>query len=125
MTLSVDVFVRGPDGRMRVLDVAEGCSDSAGPESWRTTVWGSDAVRSLGARHLPRVREEWLVVETEELPEFLGEIGLVRAGLGSIAAVLRGPFTEEECRQGLAGRLDNIEAAALRARRIGGGVLIW
>ncbi|MER6980233.1 hypothetical protein [Streptomyces carpinensis] len=125
MTLSVDVFVRAPDGEMRVLDVPEGCNDSAGPESWRTAVWGSDAVRSLGARFLPRVREEWLQVETGELAEFLGEVALLRAHLDVVALATEGPRTVEERRARLADRLDNLEAAALRARETGGGVIVW
>ncbi|WP_230423502.1 hypothetical protein [Streptomyces radicis] len=57
MSLSVDVFVVEAGGAIRVLDVPAGCSDLAGFERWRTTVWGSDAVRSLGARFLPVLAE--------------------------------------------------------------------
>ncbi|MFE1311654.1 hypothetical protein [Streptomyces sp. NPDC058755] len=53
MTLGVDVVVRGPNGEFDVLDVPERCDDSAGFESWRWKVWGSDVVRSPGARYLP------------------------------------------------------------------------
>ncbi|MFI6856229.1 hypothetical protein [Streptomyces sp. NPDC050416] len=67
MTLAVDVFVRDTDGEWRVLDVPEGCSDSAGFEAWRRTVWGSEAVRSLGARHLPVLAEDNLFVEADEV----------------------------------------------------------
>ncbi|MFJ8468439.1 hypothetical protein [Streptomyces swartbergensis] len=63
MTLAVDVFVRDADGEWRVPDVPEGCADSAGFESWRRTVWGSETVRSLGARHLPVLAESNLLVE--------------------------------------------------------------
>jgi hypothetical protein len=56
MTLAVDVFVRDANGEWRVLDVPEGCDDSAGFEAWRRTVWGSEAVRSLIAATTERPR---------------------------------------------------------------------
>ncbi|MFD5796910.1 hypothetical protein ACFWIO_25980 [Streptomyces diastatochromogenes] len=119
MSLSVDVVVRGPDGEFDVLDVPEGCDDSVGFESWRWKVWGSDAVRSLGARWFPLLDGEWLEVATEELPEFLAEIALLRAHLDLIGGATGvDPW-------GIGRRLDTIEAAALRARRLGAGVLIW
>ncbi|MGJ5753089.1 hypothetical protein [Streptomyces puniciscabiei] len=68
MSLSVDVVVRGPNGEFDVLDVPEGCNDSAGFESWRWKVWGSEVVRSLGARYLPLLDGDWMEVPTEELP---------------------------------------------------------
>lgn len=49
----MDVFVIGADGEMCVMDVPAGCSDLAGFESWRTSVWGSESVRALGARFFP------------------------------------------------------------------------
>lgn len=119
MSLSVDVFFREPGGGMRVLDVPAGCNDSAGFESWRHKVWGSDAVRALGARFLPRVFDEWMEVPAGELPGLLDEIALLRARLDPIAAAVEVHPTA------LGKRLDNIEAAARRAQELGAWVIIW
>jgi hypothetical protein len=119
MTLAVDVFLRDPDGKWNVLDVPEGCDDSAGFENWRETVWGSQAVRSLGATYLPVLASSDLYVEASDVPGFLGELALLRAHLDAVAAGTGEPSDL------VGSRLDNIEAAALRAREIGGGVLIW
>jgi hypothetical protein len=125
MTLAVDVFVRDADGEWRVLDVPEGCDDSAGFESWRRTVWGSGTVRSLGARYLPVLAEDNLLVEAPEVPDFLREVALLRANLDLIAATTERPRGITERRDQLESRLRNIEAAALRALESGAGVLIW
>jgi hypothetical protein len=119
MTLAVDVFLRDADGQWNVLDVPEGCNDSAGFENWRETVWGSQAVRSLGATYLPVLASSDLYVEASDVPGFLGELALLRAHLDAVAAGTGEPSDL------VGSRLDNIEAAALRAREIGGGVLIW
>lgn len=119
MTLAVDVFLRDADGRWKVLDVPEGCNDAAGSEDWRETVWGSAPVRALGATYLPVLASGDLYVEAPDVPEFLRETALLREHLEALAAAVGK-------RSDLVGsRLDNIEAAALRAREIGGGVLIW
>ncbi|CAL9597840.1 hypothetical protein [Streptomyces sp. enrichment culture] len=119
MSLSVDVVVRGPNGEFDVLDTPEGVNDSAGFESWRQKVWGSRAVRSLGARFLPLLDGGWMEVATEDLPRLLDEILLLRARLDRIAAAT-GVHPDAIGR-----RLDNIEAAAERARLVGAHVLIW
>ncbi|MET7569872.1 hypothetical protein ABZT04_15425 [Streptomyces sp. NPDC005492] len=119
MTLAVDVFLRDADGRWNVLDVPEGCNDSAGFENWRETVWGSPTVRALGATHFPVLASSDLYVEASDVPEFLREVELVRANLDAVAA---GAGERADL---VGSRLDNIEEAALRAREIGGGVLIW
>ncbi|MFF3917145.1 hypothetical protein ACFYZB_27350 [Streptomyces sp. NPDC001852] len=58
-------------------------------------------------------------VPTEELPLFLKELALLRARLDVICAAV-GVHPSSIVR-----RLDNIEAATLRAREIGARVLIW
>ncbi|MEU9170136.1 hypothetical protein AB0D34_20390 [Streptomyces sp. NPDC048420] len=125
MSLAVDVFVRAPDGTRRVLDVPEGCQDAAGFESWRTTVWGSEPVRSLGARFFPALADGDLEVEAGQVHEFLREIALLRAHLDPLAYSTEHPRTIEEHRQQIGERLRIIEEAALRALLAGGGVLIW
>ncbi|MFJ2238839.1 hypothetical protein [Streptomyces sp. NPDC087859] len=125
MSLCVDVFVRDANGRFRVLDVPEGCDDSAGFESWRQAVWGSDTARSLGARFLPVLAERDLYVEAHEVVDFLGEVTLLRANLERIATTTWRPRELAEHRSQIERRLDNIEATALRAQELGAGVLIW
>ena len=125
MSLSVDVFLRDPDGQRRILDVPEGRDDSAGFESWRRTVWGSPSVRATGARFLPVLADGDLEVEAGDVAEFLREVALLRDHLDAIAESTRRPRGLAEHRAGLVRRLRNLEVAALHARVIEGGVLIW
>jgi hypothetical protein len=125
MSLSVDVFLHEPDGRRRILDVPEGRDDSAGFESWRETVWGSPPVRALGARFLPVLADRDLEVEAGDVAEFLREVALLRDHLDAIAASTERPRGLAEHREGLVRRLRNLEVAALHARVVGGGVLVW
>ncbi|MFJ4280867.1 hypothetical protein [Streptomyces massasporeus] len=125
MSLSVDVFLRERDGQRRILDVPEGRDDAAGFESWRRTVWGSEPVRALGARFLPVLHDDDLEIEAEEVAEFLREVALLREHLDAIAENTRRPRGLTEHRAGLVRRLRNLEVAALHARMIDGGVLIW
>ncbi|MER5428794.1 hypothetical protein [Streptomyces sp. NPDC002588] len=117
--------MRDANGQWQVLDVPEGCNDSAGFEVWRETVWGSEAVRSLGARFLPVLAESDLYVEADEVADLLDEVALLRANLELIAATTRRPRELVEHESGIELRLDNIEATALRARDLGAGVVIW
>ncbi|KOV66070.1 hypothetical protein [Streptomyces sp. MMG1121] len=125
MSLLVEVFVREPDGRIRILDVPDDVYRSGGFESWRTTVWGSGFVRALGARFLPRLAEEDLSVEAGEVPEFLREVALLRTRLDAVAQGTDRPRTVEEHRHQIDTRLRIIEENARHALEIGGGVLIW
>jgi hypothetical protein len=125
MSLTVEVFVREPDGTMRILDVPADVYQSAGFESWRTTVWGSEPVRALGARFLPVLAEGDLEVEAGQVSEFLSEVALLRAHLDAIARGTRYPRTLEEHRDGIELRLRIIGESALKALGIGGGVLVW
>ncbi|MEY9994606.1 hypothetical protein ABIE67_006638 [Streptomyces sp. V4I8] len=125
MSLLVEVFVREPDGKRQILDVPDDVYHSGGFESWRRTVWGSEFVRSLGARFLPVLAERDLEVEAEQVPEFLSEVALLRAHLDAIAHGTEHPRAVEEHRDGIELRLRIIEESALKAVEIGGGVLIW
>lgn len=125
MSLLVDVFVIGDDGQTRLLDVPVGCSDMAGFESWRRTVWGSEVLRSLGARYFPALADGDLTVAPEQVSDFLAECALVRRNLASVAPRREpGAWDEGYVRQ-VSERLANIESAALRALRSGGGVVVW
>ncbi|MFB7620453.1 hypothetical protein [Kitasatospora sp. NPDC056181] len=125
MSLSVDVFVLDANGKRRIQDVPDGGSDSAGFESWRTRVWGTEVVRSLGATFLPVLAEADLTVEPEQVPEFLRECFLLRENLERIVTETEPVRTVEEHRHAIYERLAIIEAAAQRASAMGGGILIW
>ncbi|MFE3024501.1 hypothetical protein [Nocardia tengchongensis] len=113
-----------------VLDTPEGVSDSAGSPSWRTTVWGSETVRSLDVRLLPvladssRPRAD-LIVMPDEIPALLRECRMVRERL--VRVVPGDPAAAFFARHtlGILDCLANIEIAAGRALGVGGGVLIW
>ncbi|MFE7395037.1 hypothetical protein ACFU9K_49015, partial [Streptomyces sp. NPDC057582] len=66
----MSVFVVDADGKRQVLEVPEGCSDLAGFERWRTSVWGSEVVRSLGATFFPVLADADLQVAAGQVPEF-------------------------------------------------------
>ncbi|MEU6674017.1 hypothetical protein [Streptomyces sp. NPDC046925] len=125
MSLSVDVFVVGADGEKQVLDVPEGCSDSAGFESWRTRVWGAPVVRSLGAGFFPVLADADLHLDPGQVPAFLRECLLLRENLDKIVAGTEPVRSTAEHRAAICDRLSIIEEAARRALAMGGGVLIW
>ncbi|MFF9570705.1 hypothetical protein [Streptomyces sp. NPDC014685] len=119
MTLLVHTFVYDEKGDRRLLDDPDDGSELAGFESSRTKLWGSEHVRALGARFLPRLADDDMYVEPEEVEHFLAECELLRghaAALGAHSGYGEGYVVE---------RLGNIERAALRARSVGGGVLVW
>ncbi|MFJ3234836.1 hypothetical protein [Streptomyces sp. NPDC086787] len=125
MSLLLDVFVREPDGELRILDVPVEVYRSGGFESWRTTVWGSEFVRSLGARFLPVLSERDLYVEAVDVPEFRREVALLRSRLDEIAHGTERPRTVVEHRHQIDVRLRIIEESLDKALEAGGGVLIW
>jgi hypothetical protein len=125
MSLSVDVFVVGEDGQTDLLDVPAGSSDLAGFERWRTAVWGSEAVRSWGARFFPVLAGgDCLEVVPDEVADFLGECALIRSNLELVAPTADPAKSREQYVWQISERLRNIEDACERARAVGGGVLI-
>ncbi|KAB7845038.1 hypothetical protein [Streptomyces mobaraensis] len=125
MSLSVDVFLVREDDGIRVLEVPDGCSDLAGFERWRTTVWGSQAVRSLGARFFPVLAGDDLRVDADQVRAFRRECAVLRENLEDIVAGVNPVTTAGKLLGQLSDRLANIEDAARRAEEVGGGVLIW
>ncbi len=125
MSLLVDVFVIEDDGEMRLLDVPVGCSGMAGFESWRRTVWGSEALRSLGARYFPALADGDLTVAPDQVSDFLAECALVRSNLESFAPQREPGARDEGYVRQVSERLANIESASLRALESGGGVVVW
>lgn len=94
MTLLVHTFVHDEPGKLRLLDDPEDGGDMAGFESSRTKLWGSEPARALGARFLPRLADDDLYVQPEDVEEFLAECEL-----------LRGHTAEPRCAQRLPGGL--------------------
>ncbi|MFF3951777.1 hypothetical protein ACFYY1_01075 [Streptomyces sp. NPDC001890] len=119
MTLLVHTFVYDGPGKLRLLDDPEDGSDMAGFESSRTRLWGSEHARAVGARFLPRLAADDLYVQPEEVEDFLAECELLRGHTAELGA--HSGYGEKY----VAARLANITRAALRARPVGGGVLVW
>ncbi len=108
-----------------MLDVPADCSNLAGFESWRTSVWGSEAVSSLGATFLPVLANDDLKVFPDRLANFLAECAVIRSNLEAVAPSTDPSKSHAEYVRQISERLRNIEAAAERAQGVGGGVLIW
>ncbi|MBB3080536.1 hypothetical protein [Streptomyces violarus] len=81
-------------------------------------------MRALGARFLPVPADGDLEVGAESVAESLGEVALLRDRLDAIAESTQRPRGLAWHREGLVRRLRNLEVAALRARVIGGGVIV-
>lgn len=131
-SLTSEVFPVRDDGGLDILagerDGRPDGMDPAGPESWRTLVWGSRSIRRIGSRFLPalvRVRNGDIVAPGEILA-FLAEIAQVRA-CSERLAIETGPpdRTVESHLDHILGRPDRIEASAWYAQGVGGGLLIW
>ncbi|MFE3195425.1 hypothetical protein ACFXHA_40930 [Nocardia sp. NPDC059240] len=134
MSLCVHTFLLSADGSSSVigeiLDRPEGVSDSAGPESWRTKVWGSQGMRSLDAKFFPVLADlsqpnGALIVMPDELPELFRECREVREFLSELIPADLDAAAAARLRSGILERLANVEIAAGRALGVGGGVLIW
>ncbi|MET9610575.1 hypothetical protein ABZZ17_36785 [Streptomyces sp. NPDC006512] len=119
MTLLVHTFVYDADGGHDLLEDPEYGDTLAGFESTRTRLWGSEAIRALGARFFPRLDGCDLRVEREELDDFLAECEALRPHLGHLAE--QGGYDADYVTQ----RFDNIVTAALRAKAVDGGILVW
>ena len=141
MSLTVTVLARYAS-EAEASGEETGQSLAAGFESWRTKVWGSAYVRSLGAEYLPQLAGSALRVQTTEMAAFLDECALLREHLDAIAAVVdvigqpgvaidtatgrtvAVSGSREAFREQISLRLSNIEAAARRALAVGGEIVI-
>jgi hypothetical protein len=102
-------FINGPPG-----------SDLAGPESWRTTIYGSEIVIAGGARLLPLLAVCDLYVESEpDLDALLADCNLIVANLADIS---RATDTDPDK---ICHRVENIRQAIHRAQGASGCVVIW
>jgi len=125
MTLSVHVFRVEDDGEMTLLDTPSAGSELAGFESFRTSVWGCEGVRDLGARFFPVLASGDLVVAPADVLEFLAECALLRSHLGAIAPATDSGHSHEWYVEVISHRLSNIEQASHRALETSCGVMIW
>jgi hypothetical protein len=125
VSLTVHVVLFDEDRKITLLGPAGPGTDLAGFERFRTTVWGSNAVRALGARYFPVLAGEDLTVLPEQVADFLRECAVVRANLDEIAPNADSHHSHEWYVETISRRLKNIQAAAERALEVGGGVLIW
>jgi hypothetical protein len=141
VSLAVRTFVIDMSGKRTHLPEPPDASELAGFENWRTEVWGSAAVRALGATIFPQLAVRDLqVMPGRQLNEFRRECRLLRAHLDEIVAavdltsqqgvvvtttgVIRPGESREALRAALSQRLANIEAAIRRAKKVRGGVSI-
>jgi hypothetical protein len=121
VSLTVDVWIvdRAHAGGRRILGVPPDASDLAGFERTRTTLWGSAAVRALGAALLPLLADGDLWVAAEEVEAFAAECALL---LDERAAIADATGYGQDY---IEFRLANMIGAAQRARLAGGGVVVW
>ena len=97
----------------------------AGPEVWRTTVYGSDEARSLGLTLLPTLAKHDIDVRGEELNRLGVEINLLIQNVALFAAIpppLVRALKEE--RDEILARFANIANAVTEAQELNGGVEI-
>ena len=121
MSLNVDAYVYKPDGEWTLLEDPDDdySKTMAGFERTRSKLWGSVAVRALGARFFPRLDGDDLKVEPGEIDDFLAECEAILPHFDHLAEV-SGYDTEYITRC-----FNNIVAASVRAKAEGGGVIVW
>ena len=144
MSLAVDVFLRDADGKITFPGEGPGSSLAAGFESWRTEVWASSLVRSLGAGFFPQLATGDLYVEPDHVHRFQRECAMLREHVDAIASgvdlssqkrhravdlasgqIFDPSASHEVLREQILLRLANIEDVARRALEADGGVVIW
>ena len=117
MSLTISVHQRDPDsGELGPGLVVETGADLAGFESWRTSVYGSAAVRRRGAYFLPQLARSDLMLEGNDLVLFRTECASLLSDIAQLGADL-GIDVER-----LRFRLSNILAATDQAIAIRGVV---
>ncbi|MGW9046578.1 hypothetical protein ACWGQL_29020 [Streptomyces lydicus] len=121
MSLNVDTYVYEANGEWTLLEDPDDdySKTMAGFERSRSKLWGSEAVRVLGARFFPRLDGGNLRVEPWEIDDFLAECEAIRPHFDHLGEV-SGYGTEYVTRC-----LNNIVAASVRAKAEGGGVIVW
>lgn len=122
MALSVDVFIRDDQGSPKILGTLSPAETLAGSESYRQLLYGSDHALSLGLKLLPALRTSFgIFAETDrDLAQLEREVNALLKSLAWIVSEDRAGRLDRPQRP-----LQNIIRAVSKARRVGGGVVIW
>ncbi len=91
----------------------------AGPEAWRTEVWGSPLALSLGLTLLPSLAEHDIWAIGDDLNRLDQEISILFKTVDSLAQET-GRSSDD-----MAHYLTNMHIAVAQAKEIDGGVVIW
>ncbi len=112
MTLMVTTYCRDPiSGDFTDDPLPEKPGHAlAGFESWRTTVWGSEAAKRRGARFLPQLADGDLYVEPEDLSAFADECTRLLEEVGGFATEVKADA--DHLRWDLQNLLRAVESAA-------------
>ena len=100
------------------LDLIEPGKELAGFESWRTEVYNSTIVKSLGAKFLPTLANSNLYVHNQEIEDFETEVKLLLDNVNDISNSINIDYKIIEF------RLNNILQAIARAIKQNGGIII-
>lgn len=119
MSLLVNIYIRGPDGGMEIIDPDMHSQELAGFESYRQRLYGSRAALALGLRLLPTLDGGNIYAEGPYVEQLRAEAELALAHVETFIAEAQAPA------ESLRPRFENIIAAARRAAEVGGGVVIW
>jgi hypothetical protein len=118
MTLLVHKCVLTDDD-WEFVDEPDHSRELAGFESWRTNVWGSPIVISLGCTILPQLRRHNLYCAGDDVRRLLDDTQCILDHLSIIAQAT------DNLEETIAYRTRNINDAARWALENGGGVIIW
>ena len=114
MSLLVNTYTRGPDGRMEIIEPEDHAQELAGFESYRQRLYGSQAARSLGLQLLPTLDGSDVYAKGEEVERLRAEAELALANIEMFVA------EAEATAESLRPRFENIIAATGRAASVGG-----
>ena len=93
-------------------------NEVAGLESWRNEVYASKEVVLYGAKYLPRLKNEDLLVYGDELENFREEVVILISKVKELAEDLSMHADSLTC------RLENIQNAIIKAKQSNKGVFI-
>lgn len=119
MTLVVNAYVRDSCGEMNFIEPEHSWEELAGFESYRRTLYGSQAALSLGLKLLPILANSNVYAEGPDLEQLRHECELALVNVELFEA------ESGACAESLRSRFENIICAVERASRVGSGVVIW
>ena len=120
MSLIVNVYQRGEDGAIILLDSPNHSEELAGVEVCRQQLWGAASTRSLGLTLLPSLAESDLYAEGDDLTQLGQEAQTI---LENVAFLARETGYGDEY---IAFRTRNILSAVERAKQVAqGGVVVF